>query len=93
MSKKFIAAIRAQEVAKELGNKRKNNLLGSEIKRSSPPLSDEQRLKILLLHKSRVKGTDIAKDMGLNPSTVHNTTRRYGIRNGKVVKLYSTIYG
>lgn len=93
MSEKFIAAIRAQEVAKELGKQRKNNLIDHNIKKSSPPLSNAQRLKILSLYKSKIKGTVIAKNMGLNASTVHNTIRRYDIKDGRVIKLYRGIYG
>ena len=93
MSKTFLAAIRAQEVAKALGNNRPRALSDDNVRRPSAPLSDAQRLKILTLNKQKVKGTVIAKNMGLNPSTVHNTIRRYDIKEGKVVKLYQGIYG
>ena len=93
MSKTFLAAIRAQEVAKALGDRRPKAVSNDNAGRPSTPLSDAQRLKILTLNKAKVKGTVIAKNMGLNPSTVHNTIRRYDIKKGKVVKLYQGIYG
>ena len=92
MTDKFLAAIRAQEKAKELPRGRSNPILGDPPKKPFAPLTDAVRLQILTLHQNKMRGADIAKKLGLNANTVHNTIRRYGIRDNKVVNLQKNMF-
>jgi len=92
MTDKFLAAIRAQDKAKQLPRGRSNPILGDPPKKPSAPLTDAVRLQILTLHQNKMRGTDIARKLGLNANTVHNTIRRYGIRDNKVVNLQNNMF-
>jgi len=92
MTDKFLAAIRAQEIAKQLPRGRTETNSSSPPKKPFAPLTDAVRLQILTLHQNKMRGTDIARKLGLNANTVHNTIRRYGIRDNKVVNLQNNMF-
>ena len=87
MSKTFLAAIRAQNKALEIGKERGKRTYGNEPNITPIPreehgkfrrnLTSEEIMSVLNAQERDMSKAEIARQTGLKPSTVYNISYRY----------------
>lgn len=92
MSKTFLAAIRAQDKALEVGKERGKRYYEAEpnitpiprggygkFERTTP---DKDIMTVLEAYKRGTGRAKIAEETGMKPTTIYNITRRYELKRG-----------
>jgi len=82
VSSLFLKAYQAQQKYQNQKAKAQALLLEQKRKKfmettSKPNIKDSQIMQILFMVKQGLSGASIARELGLSPSVVYNSTRRY----------------